>query len=76
MDTFNTMAERKMDTFKITKNFENELKSLFYGVLNEFFEEKNKEWRTERDLNSRSGYPDAPLAGVWFQPLTHLSIKK
>ncbi|MBE0491437.1 MAG: hypothetical protein IBX44_04195 [Sulfurospirillum sp.] len=38
-----------MDTFKITKNFENELKNLFYGVLNEFFEEKNKEWRTERE---------------------------
>lgn len=73
MDTFNNLTERKMDTFDFDKNTEDRLKSLIYGVLNDFFNEKKPNWRTERDLNPRSGYPDASLAGMWFQPLTHLS---
>ena len=37
--------------------------------------EINVKWRTERDLNPRDPLRSAPLAGVWFQPLTHLSNK-
>ena len=49
MDTFNNLTERKMDTFDFDKNTEDRLKSLIYGVLNDFFNEKKPNWRTERE---------------------------
>ena len=56
MDTFNNLTERKMDTFDFDKNTEDRLKSLIYGVLNDFFNEKKPNWRTERDLKKPYAY--------------------